>query len=92
MLPLGNVSKLYASKKIYFCDSRSSLKMTNIMLIAKLIFLRNSKKLLLTTTMLKIFNQIIKIMYPYLNQLVRYQSKSIFIEEFYRVAFMAFIS
>ena len=63
---------LYLEENLYFYILRSNLKMTNI-LIVKLVFLKNSKILLLTIkTMLKIINHPFKIMHLWQNKLVKY--------------------
>ena len=63
--------------------------MTN-MINTKLVFLKNLKNLLLTITILKIINCPFKRTHLWLNKLFKYQNKSIFIKEFYKVGIQNF--
>ena len=61
------------------------------MLIKKLVFLKSSKNLILTLkTMLKPIDHYFEKSHLWLNKLVKYQNKPIFIEEFYSVGIMLF--
>ena len=77
-------------ENLFFCILRSNLKMNN-MLIKKLVVLKNSKNLILTLkTILKTIDHHFDESYWWLNKLVKYQNKPIFIEEFYRVGIYDF--
>ena len=77
-------------ENLFFCILRSNLKMNN-MLIKKLVVLKNSKNLILTVkTILKTIDHHFDESYLWLNKLVKYQNKPIFIEEFYSLGIYHF--
>ena len=77
-------------KNLFFCILRSNLKMNN-MLIKKFVVLKNSKNSILTLkTILKTLDHHFDKSYLWLNKLVKYQNKPIFIEEFYSVGIYDF--
>ena len=77
-------------ENLFFCILRSNLKMNN-MLIKKLVVLKNSKNSILTLkTILKTIDHHFDESYLWLNKLVKYQNKPIFIEEFYSVGIYDF--
>ena len=84
------IEKLCLKKNLFFSILRTNLKMNN-MRIKKLVFLKNSKNLILT---LKTLFETIDYHFDepclWLNKLVKYQNKPIFIEEFYNVGIYDF--
>ena len=77
-------------ENLFFCTLRSNLKMNN-MLIKKLVVLKNSKNSILTLkTILKTIDHHFDELYLWLNKLVKYQNKPIFLEEFYSVGIYDF--
>ena len=77
-------------ENLFFCILRPNLKINN-MLIKILVFVKNSKNLILNLkTMLKTLDHHFDESYLWLNKLVKYQNKSIFIEEFYNVGIYNF--
>ena len=84
------IEKMCLKENLFFCILRSNLKMNN-MLIKKLAFLKNSKHSILTLkTILKTIDHHFDESYLWLNKLVKYQNKPIFIEEFYNVGIYDF--
>ena len=89
------IEKMCLKENLFFCILRiksfvSNLKMNN-MLIKKLVFLKNSKTSILTSkTILKIIDHHFNESYLWLNKLIKYQNKPIFIEEFYNVGLYDF--
>ena len=84
------IEKMCLKENLFFCILRSNLKMNN-MLTKKLVFLKNSKDSILTLkTILKIIDHHFGESYLWLNKLVKYQNKTIFIEEFYSVGIYDF--
>ena len=77
------IEKMCLKENLFFCILRSNLKMNN-MLIKKLVVTKNSKNSILTLkTILKTIDHHFDESYLWLNKLVKYQNKPIFIEEFY---------
>ena len=63
----------------------------NNMLIKKLVFLKNPKNSILTLkTVFKTIDHHFDESYLWLNKLVKYQKKQIFMEKFYKVGIMIF--
>ena len=84
------IEKMCLKENVFFCILRSNLKM-NKMLIKKLVVIKNSKTLILTLKIvLKILDHHFDESYLWLNKLVKYQNKPIFIEEFYSVGIYDF--
>ena len=76
------IEKMCLKENLFFCILRSNLKM-NHMLIEKLVVLKNSKNSILTLkTILKTIDHHFDELSLWLNKLVKYQNKPIFIEEF----------
>ena len=84
------IEKMCLEENLFFCILRSNLKMNN-MLIKKLVFSKNSKNSVLSLkTILETIDHHFDESYLWLNKLVKYQDKPIFIEEFYNVGIYDF--
>ena len=83
------IEQMCLKENLFFCIRLNS-KMNNI-LIKKLVFLKNSKNSILTLkTILKTIDHHFDESYLWLNKLVKYQNKPIFIEELYNVGIYDF--